>query len=496
MKSDVCLLLEGSFPYTSGGVAAWVNNLIRHMPDTSFSAVYIGPYSYMNKRMHYEIPHNVVDFREYYLFDFSFKKQRKGTLGKEVFERIEKLVMSIRAGDPSQFNKLINFFGDDVERIPDMHDMIFSYDMWKVLLDVYGTEMSEQSFIDYFWTWRSIYMPFFNLLRWTLPPAKMYHSISTGYAGVIGSIAKLRTKKPFILTEHGIYSRERKIEIMHNELIYSDSAGEAKVTEEQEFFKDWWIKVFSFLCKVAYNNADSVVTLFEKNRLLQVEEGAEASKTMIISNGIEVEKFRQIVRTPHEGVHKIGFVGRVVPIKDVKTYIKACKGITHDLSNCEFYIIGPTDEDEDYYQECISLVDNEGMQDSIRFTGKVDVREYYKDLDIIVLTSISEAQPLVILEAGACGIPVVSTDVGSCRELLYGGTPDDKLLGKSGLVTPVCSSESTARAVVAILKDKGMWNLMAENGKRRVDKYYQIYTEVASYEHLYSRYKEVVEWLE
>ena len=55
--------------------------------------------------------------------------------------------------------------------------------------------------------------------------------------------------------------------------------------------------------------------------------------------------------------------------------------------------------------------------------------EYYRKIDLLVLTSISEAQPLVILEANCAGIPVVASDVGSCRELIEGRTHNDRLIG-------------------------------------------------------------------
>ena len=48
----------------------------------------------------------------------------------------------------------------------------------------------------------------------------------------------------------------------------------------------------------------------------------------------------------------------------------------------------------------------------------MDVKQIYPRIDVLVLTSISEGLPLVILEAAAAGVPLVSTDVGACRELL------------------------------------------------------------------------------
>ena len=93
-------------------------------------------------------------------------------------------------------------------------------------------------------------------------------------------------------------------------------------------------------------------------------------------------------------------------------------------------------------------------------------------MDVIVLTSISEAQPLVILEANICGVPCVATDVGACSELLYGRTAPDRALGSSGLITPIANPEATASAIIEILSDDGRRQRMGESGIARVRKFY------------------------
>ena len=62
--NDVCLLLEGTFPYVAGGVSTWVYDLIRKMDDLSFSIVYLGANRNTLKRQKYPIPSNVAEFKE------------------------------------------------------------------------------------------------------------------------------------------------------------------------------------------------------------------------------------------------------------------------------------------------------------------------------------------------------------------------------------------------------------------------------------------------
>ena len=85
--------------------------------------------------------------------------------------------------------------------------------------------------------------------------------------------------------------------------------------------------------------------------------------------------------------------------------------------------MGPTDEDEEYARECFDLVELMELPDVV-FTGRVNVTEYLGGLDFTILTSISEGQPLTILEGYAAKLPAIATDVGNCRGLLYGEDDD------------------------------------------------------------------------
>ena len=111
-------------------------------------------------------------------------------------------------------------------------------------------------------------------------------------------------------------------------------------------------------------------------------------------------------------------MGRVVPIKDIKTYIATAKIVTDAVPEAVFHCIGPTDEDPAYYEDCKLLVESMKLQDKFFFTGRQNVLEYYSFLDVVMLTSVREAQPLVILEAYCGGVPVVATRVGNVAELL------------------------------------------------------------------------------
>lgn len=488
--TDICLLLEGTYPYVAGGVSSWVDQLLNRYKDLTFSILYLGPRRSAQKKMHYKIPENVVDFREIYLFDYQIRKEHTKPGKKKDFEILFSFFKDMRSGNVALLPELLRIIGNPETRTISLHDLAHSLEGWEMLLKLYNTEGEETSFLDYFWTWRFLFLPFFSLLRIDLPQARMYHSVSTGYAGAIGAMAKLKYNRPYLLTEHGIYTRERKIEISKADWIFSKEANEIIVSDDREFFREWWIQLFSFLSKVSYEWADEIITLFDGNKKIEIEEGADPNKISVIPNGVDFQSLSTLKSKTDKSVYRIGLVGRVVPIKDIKTFIKAARKIYDDLPNVEILVIGPWDEDEDYYKECLFLVEMESLKNVVKFTGKVRVSDYYPMLDIMVLTSISEAQPIAILEAEACGIPVVATDVGACRELVYGRTPDDQLLGVCGEIVPICNPEAVSKAVIKILKDPSLCKKMGNIGKKRVEMYYQMDDLVARYHAKYIQYTE------
>ena len=194
---------------------------------------------------------------------------------------------------------------------------------------------------------------------------------------------------------------------------------------------------------------------------------------------------REKVREALERPFTVGFVGRVTPIKDVKTFVRAIKLVVERHRKVQVLVMGPLEEDPNYVEECRILIDMFDLQEVIIFTGRVNVMEYYPKLDVVVLTSVSEGLPFVILEAHAAGIPCVSSDVGACRELLEGLTKEDRALGPSGVITLVASPGETAEAIIKMIEDRSWYDKLCINALARVDRFYRLEDVNAKYTHLY-----------
>lgn len=145
--------------------------------------------------------------------------------------------------------------------------------------------------------------------------------------------------------------------------------------------------------------------------------------------------------------------------------------------------LGPLDEDPDYAADCEALVNELEIDQALRFEGRVNVKDWLLRIDLLVLTSLSEAQPLVILEAGVYAVPVVAPDVGSCRELIEGRIPG--LDRPGGIVTELVNPEETASAVLTLLRDPPRRRAMGEALRERVIRDYNRETIIARYRQIY-----------
>lgn len=452
---EIALILEGSYPYTTGGLSTWTNQLISSLEDHKFKIISIMPSRDKLLEHKYPLPSNVIEMQTLFLEDFlrlsPIKKKKSPKLSSEELNAIEQFLAFAQNVNWERATKTLA----DKQKIGNAVEFLKSETIWTYLLRVYEQDFAEQDFNRFFWAMISMYVPLINMLQQEGLQADIYHALSTGYAGLIGLVHKLKFNKPLMLTEHGIYAREREEEIINACWLEGG-------------FKKMWIQFFYFISTGVYQYADLIISLFQKSRSIQMELGASSSKTLIIPNGVDPDLFNFSCETK-KGVN-IGAVLRIVPIKDIKTLIRAFKIVQDQLPYAKLFIIGSGEEDFAYYLECRQLVELLNLSDKIRFTGQVDIKEHLDYMDVLVLTSISEGQPLVMLEGMASGIPFVATDVGSCRELLE-GFPDDQI-GPAGIVTQPVSPEETAKAIITLLTNRESRRQMGLNARKRIEKYY------------------------
>lgn len=445
----VCIVAEGCYPYVVGGVSSWIHSLVRSFPNVEFVLLTIVANRSVRGKFVYELPENITEVHELYLDDFDWsekrKKKKKLKLSGKEYQALRSLILNQNV----HWQTLFELFQ---RKELSLDELLMGEDFFRAASDCYELQFSQIVFSDFLWTLRSIYLPLFFTLKMDIPRADLYHCVSTGYAGVLGSMAKARFGCRLLISEHGIYTREREEELI-------------KAKWVQGVYKNIWIEQFRKMSKLAYEKADLVTSLYEHARELQIELGCPQEKTLVTPNGINVERLHDLPGKTEEEKEmiNIGAILRVAPIKDVKTMIQAFGYAKQKQPNLKLWIMGPCDEEKEYAKECFDLVETMQIRDVV-FTGRIDVKDYLGRMDMTILTSVSEGQPLTILESYAARKPVIATDVGNCRGLIYG---EDDDFGEAGILTHIMNIEEISGAILLLAEDEkggGRWGRTATGG--------------------------------
>lgn len=524
-RPTIGLLLEGTYPFVQGGVSGWVHQLIQGLADYfDFRLTYIGSHPQEHPDFQYDLPSNVLSLDCFYLFDetsdyrYNPKTKKKVFIAKSARWRPQhspkeptrmgaawatQLLSRLQSKTPLSTSLLKGLMASPgSSKSPfypkSFRKLVFSQShflnskaAWRKIHKDYKKLNSDGPFNHFFWHYQGLYRQVFRLaeIAQHVQAADCYHSISTGYAGFLGAILAAASQRPFIVTEHGIYTRERRIDL--NEASWlSAQPNQRSIFHEptDHLMRKLWIRFFEQISLTTYAHASQITTLYESNRQFQIKEGAPAEKTAVIRNGINLKQFRSQPETASrarngDGKHRIALIGRVVSIKDVTTFIKSISLLTTKYPNVEVLIVGPCNEQPDYVAQCRVLIDLLNLNDTITLTGSQEISSLLPTLDAVVLTSISEAQPLILLEAMACRVPVVATNVGACREIIEGFDP--KHPKPCGIVVPVTAPDATARAIGRLLGNAHLREKLGNTGRQRVEQYYSDKSMLAAYARTY-----------
>lgn len=472
-ECDVTLLLEGTYPYIKGGVSSWVHQLVSRLPRWRFAAVFLGSRAQDYGDMQYRLPDNLTALTTLYLFDEAERPRAKAPrLPADTTAVYGRLHECLRAG-----NAEVADFTGHLEAGHPLSEEAFLHGepAWQYITEAYEANATEPSFVDYFWTVRNLHRPIWALARAArrLPRSRLFLSPSTGFAGLLGVLGAQAQKRPLVLMEHGIYTKERRIDLMNATWINDARDPLQGDMTEVSHLRELWIRFFQVLGRLTYRHADPIVSLFETARQQQIHDGADAARTRIIPNGVDVERLGRLRRPAGTAPPPvICLLGRVVRIKDIKTFIRAAHSLRRRLPGAQAWIVGPEDEDAEYCRECRELAQALGLSDTLRFFGFRRIEEILPDVGVLVLSSISEGLPLSVLEGFAAGLPCVTTDVGACADLVHGRGEEDRALGAAGAVVGLADHEALAEACAALLQHPQAYARAAQAAIRRVERYY------------------------
>jgi len=216
-------------------------------------------------------------------------------------------------------------------------------------------------------------------------------------------------------------------------------------------------------------------------RYLTEHEGCPAEKVRVIPNGVDLERFhprwpnrllrQELGLAPEHPV--AGIVAALRPEKNHALFLRAAALVHRELPQARFLIVG----DGPQRDELESLAAELSISEVVRFLGtRHDVPEVLSLVDVLVLTSHTEANPISILEAMAAEKPVVATRVGSVEETVVDG--------KTGYLVAPGEAGGIAGRVVELLKDRPRAAAMGRTGRERVIANWSIGRTVEGYQDL------------
>lgn len=176
----------------------------------------------------------------------------------------------------------------------------------------------------------------------------------------------------------------------------------------------------------------------------------------------------------HSNNFIIGTLANLKPRKGLSVLIKAAKIIVQDYPEVKFLIIGKGPSKNNLENQVKFL----NLQNHVIFCDYVEnIADAYQVFNLIVLPSLTEGLPAVLLEAMALRIPVVATRVGGVPEII-----EDSI---SGILVPSQNPQALAEAIIKIYKNPEITSKMTNNARSRFEKYFTINETACRYEKIY-----------
>jgi glycosyltransferase involved in cell wall biosynthesis len=497
-KYDVLLILEGTYPYNGGGVSTWAHMLCTKVKNADYSLYSINADFEIEPK--YELSENVKNVVQVPMWSPLEPREMLG-YGKKYHKFVERKEkndeQAIRENFLPVFERLISNIYSEITDVEALDDTIF--DMWRffqkhdykkvmksrmvwkafcyhVSEHISAEENSEATLYDLTVGMRWIYR-FLLPLSIDVPKADISHLTLSGFPVIPALVLKYKYGTPMIVTEHGVFIRERLIAINTSEYSF--------------FLKKMLIKFSECITELVYYKADKILSVNKFNISWEKLYGANPNKIEIIYNGIDHQLFVPAPKPQHlEGIPTVVAAARIFELKDIITMIRSCGVAKETIPNIKYLVYGDKTAVPEYTAACEALIDELGLRENFILAGyHSSPHSLFCEGDISILTSISEGFPYTVLESMSCGIPVVATDVGGVTEAL-----DESC----GFICKPKDHVEIGERVVELLLNKGLRQKMGANARRRVTENFTIGKFIREYEDVYARVarkdvKEIVE---
>ena len=489
-KIKVMLITEGTFPYNGGGVSTWAQTLCNDVTNAEFTLYAIN--ANFEQKPKYDLSDNVKQIIQVPLwtpdepYDYmSYGDAYYKTVGRKEWTSNAVIIKDFIP----VFSELLHFIYGDQDAISLLDDVF--YKLWLYFEDYdYKETMRSEAVWESYCTIVSSYIvnennPTASLLdltigmRWMyrfliplaitdVPECDISHVTISGFPIIPALIANYKFGTPIILTEHGVFIRERLLAINSSEYPF--------------FLKNLLIRFSEAIARLSYYKSDRIISVNAFNKKWEVLYGANPDKIQVIYNGVDHMLFKPLPKPEHlKNIPTVVALARIFELKDVLTMIKSCEVVSRDIPNVQFLVYGDDQAVPEYTAECLTLVKQLNIEANFKFMGpKPNPHTLFCEGDVSVLTSISEGFPYTVIESMSCGIPVVATDVGGVKEGL-----DDT----SGFLCKPKDAEAIGKSIIKLLNNNDLRAQMSDNARQRVINNFTLGSFIKAYEDAYNTIK-------
>lgn len=236
------------------------------------------------------------------------------------------------------------------------------------------------------------------------------------------------------------------------------------------YFSPFMTRLFLLIERLLARFSDRVVTVSEslRNQLVDVYKIAPGSKTEVVRLGFDLGDFFNVAQSgargsQHRSPLVIGWVGRFTEIKDPLLFVRLAAALKSSGQSVRFVMIG----DGPLRPEVETAISTNGLSADFTLPGwRQDMPNVYREIDLIVSTSINEGTPVTVIEAMATGCPFVAPDVGGLVDLTSGtkDSRDSFDIYANGVIVPRRDVPSLLQAVLCLLSDPQLRIRMGKAG--------------------------------
>lgn len=296
---------------------------------------------------------------------------------------------------------------------------------------------------------------FLKLLRNKDIPVHVVHSRSKLDIGAFMGLRRIFLRSsPKILHSHG-YKGDIFLALLKRTLggtpILSTKHGSTDSSSR--------IRVYDYLGDVSLKYFDRVIAVSDFTKSKLIERHIPEKKVEVIHNGVDVSSFdrsgegrlrRMLNLSP--GSRLVGFIGRLGPEKGIRYLLEAARILCGKMGGVYFVLVG----DGELKEETEAFIVSHNLKERIFMLGwRKDATELLADMDILLLPSLTEGTPMVILESMAMGVPVIASGVGGIGEVI-----EDQ---KTGLLIEPGDSGAIVRSTTALLDNPRLSEAISHN---------------------------------